>query len=569
MFFRRARAGSGMSLAFGLVMGVAALTGPSAAQSVEVSGLGPIDPWGSGFLAGSEGALSSDLWTGSIAPDLVALMGRIGTGGPERPGLTPTERSLLRRVVLSAGTRPSGEAVTPSGADALMAERIRLIRVLGEDEAALSLMRASGDPALANDARRLGIDRDLAAGREAAACAQAGSAAGTEGFDLKARAVCFALADDAEGAELSLELAASAGVNDAWLSAAVLQALVPNPKKPPVARLNSGLNAAASLAGELKLPVNGMDAVPAGLAMTLAERADLPSDWRVQAALAVIESGTGDAGRIRRVLAPLISDPAFVAGTPLAQALVAAENPELTPAEKAARYSEALKAAGTGPDRFLGVASQLAQPISALPRSEEVQPQALLFARAALVRRDIGEAGRWIGLARATSTTETAPDFDSALLTALVHVAADQRNSLALADALTTLGEQADTPARREAAARVMAMISALGKPLGPQARSFLAANLKADGQTLEPGEVLRLAALTSADTRAELFLRVVRLSGGQIDRLTVRDSAALVSALRAAGQETEARALALEALKVWAVAPPPAPPKPKGRARP
>jgi hypothetical protein len=573
-----------------------ALTGLAHAQEVEIAGLGPVDPWGSGFLSGSEGALSSDLWTGSSAPDLFALMARLVPGGAERPSLTPTERALLRRVVLSAGTRPQGEALSPTGTDALMAERIRLLRALGEDAAALSLMRAATDPALRDEARRLEIDRDLASGRDANACAQAGRSSGTEAFDLKARAVCFALARDAEGAELSLELATGAGVNDPWLRSAVLQALVPNPKKPPVARLNSGLTTAASLAAELKLPVNGMDAVPAALAMTLAERPDLPADWRIQSAIAVIESGTGDPSRLRAVLNPLIADPAFVPGTPLMQALSAAQNLEMSNPDRAARYAEALKAAGTRPERFLGVAAQLARPIDDLPRGEETRPFALIFARAALARADINAAQRWLTLARApvpapaptpTEVTpgtdaapapapppapvaEVPPAFDLALVDALIHVAADQRNSRTLSEALVTLTEAADTPARRESAGRLIAMIAALGKPLSPQLREALAVSVKAEGQALEPGEVLRLPLLSTPDTRAELFLRVVRLSGGQPDKLSTRDAAALVTALRAAGQDSDARAFAIEALRVWQIAAPAPAAKPaaSGRSR-
>ena len=136
---RRVRCGLRLKMSFKawlVACGAAlALALPGAAQ-IEDSGLGAVDPWGMGFLEQGEPALPTNMWRASRADDLIPAMRRVRTRG-----LTPAERTLMRRMALSPAAKPTGEK---SGE--LLAERARIMYELGEAEAAAALMERLDTP---------------------------------------------------------------------------------------------------------------------------------------------------------------------------------------------------------------------------------------------------------------------------------------------------------------------------------------------------------------------------------------------------------------------------------------
>ena len=374
--------------------GIAAISliGSATAQIVESEGLGEIDPWGSGYISRGEGAFSSDLWTGSRAEDLIPLLQRTALGRVDRILMSPAEYSLLRRALLSPAERPQGKT------DGLLEERIRLLRALGEIEPAIDLMRKSGDEDMMADAERLTSDMALARGDIATACSGADRAAVDDPFYLKLRAVCFALAGDDAGTELSVEFAANAGVEDAWLFATLLSTVVDTPSKPP-ARLRDGLSITASLAADLKAPSNAMEGVEPHYALALANRSELPAEWRLLAAGISAEAGLADPEAVRQAFASLSADPEYTPGSALERAMDVL-NTSGTPAiERARIYSDALRSAAGRPERFASVSRVLAPGIEALPKNDDTKRRSLVFARAALARGDINGADRWVQFA--------------------------------------------------------------------------------------------------------------------------------------------------------------------------
>lgn len=540
---------------------------PAIAQSVESEGLGQVDPWGSGYIARGDGAFASDLWSGSRSEDLIPLMRRTATAPADRMMLTPVEHALLRRVLLSPAARPQGSP------DGLMEERIRMMRAIGEIEPAIDLMRRTGDPAALAEADRLTTDMALARGDVATACAGAEKAPTDDPYNLKVRAVCFALANDSAGAELSLELAASAGVDDPWLVSAVLAAIVDTPNKPP-AHLGNGLAITASLAASLKAPVNVMDGVAPHYALALAAREELPAQWRVLAAGISAEAGLADPEDVRRAFRSLVSDPEFAPGSALTRAMQVLDDRAAPPGDRARAFSDALRSAAGRPERFASVSAVLAPGIEALPRNGDTRPRALIFARAAIARGDMSAATRWLraaGQPRADETEAAVPAFEIALTEAMILLARGERSGSAVDPVVKALTDTALTPADKAAAARLLALMNALGQPLGPQARALMAEGLvpappapapqkgKTKPKPAEPvatdtGEILRISALTGSDTGAELVLRLIRQTRGQPDALPTRDAVALVDTLRRAGLDADARRLALETMKYWQV---------------
>ena len=135
------------------------------------------------------------------------------------PDLSPAERRLLRRAVLSPATRPVG-----AKAEALLAERARLMLELGEERAAADLVPHLQEETLGLDAETLAVDLDMASGQELSACSQLDGPVRDGGYWLKLRAVCAVLQDNVAGAQIAIEVAEIQGVMDEWTVAAIFAA---------------------------------------------------------------------------------------------------------------------------------------------------------------------------------------------------------------------------------------------------------------------------------------------------------------------------------------------------------
>ena len=196
----------------------------SANAQIEDSGLQMVDPWGMGFLEAGEPALPASMWRASSTETLLPMMRAVRT-----QGLTPGERTLMRRMALSPATAPQGDQ-----SPALLAERARILFELGEARPAANLMARLEISPPGLDSDEIATDLNLALGNEAMACAENTSALREGAYWAKLRAVCAALRDNTAGAELAIEMASSQGVNDSWLTSAVFAASgdLPNPPRP-------------------------------------------------------------------------------------------------------------------------------------------------------------------------------------------------------------------------------------------------------------------------------------------------------------------------------------------------
>ncbi len=134
----------------------------SASAQIEDSGLQMVDPWGMGFLEVGEPALPASMWRASNTETLLPMMRDVRT-----QGLTPAERTLMRRMAMSPATAPQG-AQSP----ALLAERARILFELGEARPAASLMARLETSPPGLDSDEIATDLNLAFGNEAMACAE-------------------------------------------------------------------------------------------------------------------------------------------------------------------------------------------------------------------------------------------------------------------------------------------------------------------------------------------------------------------------------------------------------------
>ena len=112
--FSKAALGAVLAIGFGAA-------GLASAQ-VESESLDDLSAWGQRYLSVEEYEFPSSLWRNSNDDTLLALMQTVRTSD-----LSPAERRLLRRTILSPATRPRG-----AKAEALLAERASLMLALGE-----------------------------------------------------------------------------------------------------------------------------------------------------------------------------------------------------------------------------------------------------------------------------------------------------------------------------------------------------------------------------------------------------------------------------------------------------
>jgi hypothetical protein len=214
------------------------------AITVQSGVLEEVGPWGAAALPLGLLPLPSDLWRGADAATLGVLFAKINSD--QR---FPSLQTLTRRAIFSGGLAPTSDHAIAQG-------RFEVANRLGPAEAAARLV--FGVPRLASDAAlaSIAIDAGLRVGRIDEACGLvediAPPATGT--LWLEARAACYALNNEADAANLSVDLAKTRGLTDTWLSRAIAAVAGPLTAPPPF-RVDSGRAIALSLRAKLKPPL--------------------------------------------------------------------------------------------------------------------------------------------------------------------------------------------------------------------------------------------------------------------------------------------------------------------------
>ncbi|MEL7128474.1 MAG: hypothetical protein AAGK23_02915 [Pseudomonadota bacterium] len=519
---------------------IAAVAIWSANAQVEAGGLDAIDPWGFNYLAEGEAALPETFWAASNAEDLLPLMRRARTRN-----LTPAERILLRRVILSPSTPPGGDQD-----DDLLAERARLMFEIGEAAAAARFMPALSKSPTGLVAEEVAVDLQLALGQHATACANTEGEPKEGAFWAKLRAVCFVLQDNTPGAELAVELAIAEGVDDPWFFNAIFAASGDAPGKPP-AKFDSGLALALSSKAELTPPINAIASSRADLAAAMASRETLPPDLRVLAAGVAAESGLLDAEAHRATYKALLELDAFDPRTPLEFALQTNWTEDSDLSTRARTLREALTSARGNVARYAAVARLLQPDVNALPQTKETVRYALDFAKASLAAGDIEAASRWT--APASFEDIPAPDaFEAAWLDGLILIASTSDKGSDLETVVNRLFASGGGRQRDAASARLFALWSAFDLPLTPAVRTKLASAPQEEKTALSPLLIRSIHSAAEADAAGEVFLRTLQATSGDPYALRAGDLAQLIDALRSMGAEDVSRTLALEASGYW-----------------
>lgn len=525
------------------------------------------DIWGFGFLQRSKTELPAASWIMSDGQDLMTLL-----GAARVRGLSPAEQMLMRALVLSPATAPEGEF-----AGDLLAERARLMFEIGEAEAAARLMPFLSEAIGGVSRDALAIDLQFATGQAETACLDNSVALGESGdanvppaqnvFQAKVRATCFALFDQPEDAELALEFAQNAaleaGEPDPWFAKAIY-AVTGEVAQKPEARFDTGLSLALSAKAGLEPSVTSMANSRKDLAAAIAREESFAPSIRVQAAGVAAEAGLLEAKTHREIYKALIMQEGFRARTPLEVALLTAMTSGNDRNAKARTLWAALRTSRGNIGRFSAVSRLLLADLQALTPSEATDRMAVDFVYASLAAGSPDEALRWIaGWQDGAESSVKGDAFEriwSVGLVALAGVELGQskagESALHLESARETvrvLIEAAETAKQKAAMARLLVLWDAMGMTLPSEARAILAdMESAAEEKAVSPALLTSIGAAAKAGAGAEVILRVLQLTNGDAYDLAAGDIAALVSALRALGQDEAARILALEATGYW-----------------
>ena len=522
----------------GLAIGLTLFTGAYA--QVESESLDDISAWGQRYLSVGEPEFPSNLWRYSDDDTLLDLMQSVRTAD-----LSPAERRLLRRAILSPATRPVG-----SKAEALLAERARLMLELGEERAAADLVPHLQEDPLGLDAETLAVDLDMASGQELAACSNLDGPVREGGYWLKLRAVCAVLRDNIAGAQIAIEVAESQGVMDQWTVAAIFAASGDSPN-PPEARYDTGLNIALSTKAALDTSNVEPEIERPGLAAAIAQRPGVPAELRSLFAETASEYALIDAAERRDILLSRLDEPEYEPNNALESTLKALGDPLTSDEARATSLAEVLSnAADQGVARYRTVCDLFLTDLKQLAQNETTADQALIFARAALMAGDLELSEAWLKTFRSSASTPADP-FDQAVLNAAQAITGGETSPAKLRAIEKRLITTAGSTEREVQALNILTLWTGLGLPVSPIGRDFVSQTADR-GDRLAQGHLTALKAAARAEARGESALMVLAISQGDTKALAGPDIISLLETLVAIGANDIARDFALETSQFW-----------------
>lgn len=513
-----------------------------ASAQVQSEGMGDITAWGARYLEESEGEFPAQLWQRSSDDTLLELMRTAKT-----THITPTERTLLRRAILSPTRKPTGDK-----ADDLLAERARLMLALGEAEAAAALVPKLKTDARGIDAETLAVDLALARGDEATACRRTrGAAPLPEGmYWMKLRAVCAVLEEDFARAEFAVELASGQGLNDAWFVSAIFAASGDG-ANPPNARFDSGLNIALSAKADLDQSRITTSSSRPDLAAAAAQRRGVPPQLAERFATIAAEAALLSPQDQRRILMARMQEDAYTPQNSIQTAISTFRDPAATTGDRARRLDIALRSAGRGDISRISATAELLLPeLQQLSKTPETAQYALTFAQAALTAGDNRLAQSWLG-ATEFEGARTPDPFDIVKLEALDLITGGDRSAASQSAIQARLISTAERNSQRQDAAKILTLWQGFGLSLGPEGRALVASH-GGGGQRADLGAMTAIEASAQSGAIGETVMRVLSVTDRSPQQLAMRDVAVLVKALRQVGAEDAAQALAIEAMALW-----------------
>ncbi|HZT18721.1 MAG TPA: hypothetical protein VFA23_04915 [Dongiaceae bacterium] len=520
--------------------------------AVEVGSLGDVTPDYAGTLEEGGGGFPVDMWKGTDRALVEALL-------PKLPPAvsSPAVRDLERRLLLTDAEAPAGR----SGGVDLFTARAERLQAMGLAKDAAALLALMPSRRADKTAARLRIDSLLRSGDTAGACKAVDETRGVASADAawqQAQVFCQLHAGQAQQAALGLDLLRDQGVKD---PAFFKLAAALGGQKTELDGLAdpSALDLAMIRSAGLPLPRDAAQSQDPYVLAALAQDRALDPGTRLGAAERAAASGVLSAAQLQQAYTGATFAPGDLADA------IAASAKEPGPSGRALLYQATGAAAGSQArarllqaalDRsrrqggyFLAVRVNLDYLLPIAPT-----PDLVWFAadagRALYAAGRYEQANAWLELARGRAASEPAAAAAAAALAVYARVAGV---GPPLAWDPAALAKWRESGGNSEPALRLLAVFDGLGEPMAggwsmigdPAAR-----DLAAPAPAPDPAVLFNLAdAAAGKRTGETVLLAIYALGPAGPARCDPISLSRAIAALRQIGLDSEARAIALEAL--------------------
>lgn len=514
-------------------------------EAVEVQTLSQLDTGLVGLIGEENGGLAPTAWAGTERLVAELILPRL----PSQTG-SPVLSDLQRRLLLSRTAPPSGATVAGAG---FFASRLARVAAMGQVGAVEPLAQQAGGNAGSPPVLAARVDALLLQGRDSDACDMADQARGHASSTdwVKRFAFCDGVAGNVTGARLGVDLLRETGEGDEAF-AVLMARLVDNAKAEPDRFSDfSAVHFALLRRTGANFPPAAITRAGGGFVTALAALETLPVDTRIEAAERAIAAGAVPTGALKSLYVLAIFDEAQLGaaapGTELPKgplgAALAYQKFQATqaPAEAGFYLAHILR-----DSRSRGVAAPVARALrtelAALPALPELSLYALDLGIGEVLAGDPVVARRWLDLLAADSSGAKGE------LQALLAVAGDPQSVGWTADTAAKHIEAA-AGADKEKAILVYSLSRALGGPSSANAYyASLAGDLLTFGPVPNSAPLEGLITASSKTRTAETLMFALAIMGDNgVGSAHPATLVSVIGALRRAGFESEARALAAE----------------------
>ncbi len=528
---------------------------PPGDNPVQVQQLQSIDPSGFGTLDENHGGLPIGIWAGTDRALAVKLIGTL------HPTASRALHGLVRRLLLSVSTPPAvADGAKPD--DAFLIARARALWGMGDTDDLAAFFQSLPLPSITPPLRRLRADTALLAGDTPTACAEAAplaAASATDPYPVQLRVFCQFAQGQGAAAGIGIEVLREQNLKDPTFftladalssggSAGRTEITDPSPLTLAMARI---AKAPVAVTANTAPPVLRSIAVTAGA----------PLDVRLAAAERAEAAGALDTDTLRRLYetVPFTADDIANAESkakdngPRSHALLfQAMGRQTAPLAKAGLIAKALNTEGPG---YFVQARLYGQQIAALQPTADIALYVPALTRALIAARQFDAARTWTGWLRAEATADKGKAGVAAGFAVAGRIAKLEDAPLTM-ETLDAWRKAATPPAGAPAtwaerrASLGVALLGAIGEKLPDDA---LLAEIDGAGlteaQVPAPALSFGLDSAVQGKRESEIVLFATLAAGdGTFVQLDVATIARVVMALRAAGFDDDARALALEA---------------------
>jgi len=523
-----------------------------AGNGVQVDALLTVDPDSVGTLTKANGGFGERMWVGTSRRLIERLLPHLPANNS-----SAAMRDLSRRLLLSAAPLPESDEASI----ALIPQRVGLLAMMGDFDAAMALLQAAPDRASNADLVRIEADTHFLSNDNARACALATGriSEGDDPYWQKAFIFCQMLTGEVGKAELGIALLRELGVEDEVFFA-LGDALAGGDKVIESMAKPAPLHLAMARAGNVQLPADVIAGNRPAVLRAVATSPNAPVELRLEAAERAEVAGALPVETLRHLytsisfsaedLANPLSRTEAESG-PLSRALLYRTAVIQTVPTAQAEVAARALALGHEGGRYASTARTFLPVLQGVPPSAELAWFAPAAVRAFLAAGDYELAKAWFAVLRASALFDAQ---SSSAINALLPVLRLAGPDYADGWTPTTLAQwwslAEGHPEGADRGALLFSLFDAFDEPVPANLwESLLDSPERSTVVMPRPALWFQLRIAASGVRIGEtVMLSLLSLGDGgpsQADPMILRD---VLARLRAVGQDAGARALAIEA---------------------